>query len=181
MNDRISQLMDGELGDREALAAIQAVETDASARETWRLYHLIGDAMRDTRGLTPGFADRVAARLSEEPTVLAPRKLPAERPAWLAMPSAIAASLAAVALVGWLAFAPGSGRDRAGSPVAQVPAVQAVIPQAVALQPPTVPLPTATPDYLLAHQGFSPRLSLQGMAAYARTVSDEATATGARR
>jgi hypothetical protein len=36
-----------------------------------------------------------------------------------------------------------------------------------------VPLPSSTPDYLLAHQGFSPRVSLQGMAPYARTVSDQ--------
>jgi hypothetical protein len=36
-----------------------------------------------------------------------------------------------------------------------------------------VPLPTAANDYLLAHQGFSPRMSL-GMAAYVRTVSDPA-------
>ena len=34
-------------------------------------------------------------------------------------------------------------------------------------------------DYLLAHQGFSPRGSLQGMAPYARTVSDQAN--GARK
>ena len=37
-----------------------------------------------------------------------------------------------------------------------------------------VPLPSGTPDYLLAHQGFSPRVSLQGMAPYARTVSSQA-------
>jgi hypothetical protein len=40
-------------------------------------------------------------------------------------------------------------------------------------QPVIVPLPSATNDYLLAHQGFSPRASLQGMAPYVRTVSDQ--------
>jgi hypothetical protein len=35
-----------------------------------------------------------------------------------------------------------------------------------------VPLPAAANDYLLAHQGFSPRVSFQGMAPYVRTVSD---------
>jgi hypothetical protein len=35
-----------------------------------------------------------------------------------------------------------------------------------------VPLPSGTNDYLLAHQGFSPRVSLQGMAPYVRTVSE---------
>jgi hypothetical protein len=38
--------------------------------------------------------------------------------------------------------------------------------------PAIVPLPNAANDYLLAHQGFSPRLDLQGMAPYVRTVSD---------
>ena len=28
-------------------------------------------------------------------------------------------------------------------------------------------------DYLLAHEAFSPRVSLQGMAAYVRTVSEQ--------
>jgi hypothetical protein len=35
-----------------------------------------------------------------------------------------------------------------------------------------VPLPSAANDYLLAHQGFSPRVSLQGMAPYVRTVAE---------
>jgi hypothetical protein len=37
-----------------------------------------------------------------------------------------------------------------------------------------VPPPSAANDYLLAHQGFSPRVALQGMTAYIRTVSDPA-------
>ena len=33
-------------------------------------------------------------------------------------------------------------------------------------------MPSSANDYLLAHQGFSPRVSLQGMAPYVRTVSE---------
>jgi hypothetical protein len=36
----------------------------------------------------------------------------------------------------------------------------------------TTVLPKAANDYLLAHQGFSPRVYLQGMAPYVRTVSE---------
>jgi hypothetical protein len=36
----------------------------------------------------------------------------------------------------------------------------------------TIALPSAANDYLLAHQGFSPRVSLQGMAPYVRTVAE---------
>jgi hypothetical protein len=38
--------------------------------------------------------------------------------------------------------------------------------------------PEAANDYLLAHQGYSPRISLQGMAPYVRTVSSDGRGTG---
>jgi hypothetical protein len=37
-----------------------------------------------------------------------------------------------------------------------------------------VPMPGEVNDYLLAHQNFSPRSNLQGVAPYVRTVSDSA-------
>ena len=76
--------------------------------------------------------------------------------------SALAASVAAVALVGWMAFAPQP--QLAPAPIAQV--------QRPADKPAIVPLPSAANDYLLAHQGFSPRVSLQGMAPYVLTVAE---------
>lgn len=163
MSDRISELMDGELDDRAAAELIGALGREGEARDAWRSYHLVGDAMRDTRLLSAGFAARVAAKLAAEPTVLAPRPLEGGwRRNWLAVPAALAAGLAGVAVVGWLALAP-----QPQAPVAQVR------PQPQKVQ--TIPLPSETPDYLLAHQGFSPRSSLQGMSAYARTVSAEAS------
>ena len=158
MKDRISALMDGELDDKAAAQTIDALERDREALEAWRNYHLISDALRQSRLLSEGFSARVAAQLEKEPTVLAPNRLKAEQPRrWVAM----AASIAAVALVGWLGFAP---QQTAVAPVAQAPKVEP--------KPQLVPLPTGTNDYLLAHQGFSPRVSLQGMAPYVRTVSE---------
>lgn len=148
--------MDGELDERAADETIRTLRGEGEAFEAWRTYHLISDAMRDTRLLSAGFAARVAERLAEEPTVIAPanlRRTPAKRVALAA-----AASVAGVGLVGWLAFAP---QPQSTAPVAQVqPAVT------------TIPLPAATNDYLLAHQGFSPRVSLQGMLPYVRTVAE---------
>jgi sigma-E factor negative regulatory protein RseA len=170
MKEKISALMDGELADREAAHAIDALKDGGDARDTWRAYHLISDAMRDTRLLAPGFAARVAARLEKEPTVLAPRRAQwdkrAEPRPWYAIPAAAAAGVAGVSLVGYLAFAPQQGGAPSPVPVA---AVQPEPPK-----PQLIPLPSGTPDYLLAHQGFSPRVSLQGMAPYARTVSSQA-------
>jgi hypothetical protein len=39
--------------------------------------------------------------------------------------------------------------------------------------PARLPITAATRDYLIAHQAFSPRNSLQGMAPYVRSVSAE--------
>jgi sigma-E factor negative regulatory protein RseA len=174
MKEKISQLMDGELEAGDARRALDALHDEPQAQETWRRYHLISDAMRDTPLLSSGFAARLQEKLDQEPTVFAPGRIRVQANARLAMPAAAAAGVAAVALVGWLAFAP-QQPGRALPQVAQAPAVQAVIQPVVSLKPPMVPLPSGTPDYLLAHQGFSPRVSLQGMAAYARTVSDQAT------
>jgi sigma-E factor negative regulatory protein RseA len=163
MKDRISALMDGELDDKAAALALDALASEGEARDTWRTYHLISDALGKSRVLSEGFSERVAAALAKEPTVLAPRRRPAGEPRrWVAL----AAGVAAVSLVGWLGFAP---QQTAVAPVAQAP-------KAVASQetkPTVVPLPSGTNDYLLAHQGVSPRLSLQGMAPYVRTVSEQ--------
>ena len=173
MNEKLSVLMDGEADDRSAAQAMDALRRDADALHTWRTYHLIGDALRDAPPLSPGFAARIAARLAAEPTVLAPGRLQAARPrAWFALSAA--ASLAAVALVGWMAFAPQPG-PLMQPQVAQMPAAQQVA--ETAALPARVPPPSATNDYLLAHQGYSPRAWLQGMAPYARTVSDSAQET----
>jgi sigma-E factor negative regulatory protein RseA len=168
MKDRISALMDGELDDRSAAEVIEALGRDREALLVWRSYHVISDAMRESRVLSEGFSARLTERLAAEPTVLAPRRAAlagpqAEKRKWFALSAA--ASLAAVALVGWMAFAPQPGVGPA--PVAQLqPAAEP--------KPAIVPLPTAANDYLLAHQGFSPRVSLQGMAPYVLTVSEQA-------
>jgi sigma-E factor negative regulatory protein RseA len=155
MNERISALMDGELDDQAAGEQIQALGTGREALDTWRIYHLISDAIRENQPV-PERSFVAPAR---------PRR-------WVALP--IAASLAAVSLVGWLAFAP---QQEAKPLAAQAPAVAPA--QPVQARAVVIPLPSATSDYLLAHQGVSPRGSFQGMAPYVRSVSAEAR--GARR
>ncbi|HJV11347.1 MAG TPA: sigma-E factor negative regulatory protein [Burkholderiales bacterium] len=157
MKDRLSALMDGELDDRSAAEVIEALGRDHEAVRTWRTYQLISDAMRESRLLSADFAARFSDVLAKEPTVLAPRATQRESRKWVALSAA--AGVAAVALVGWMTFAPQPGP----APLAQV--------QAEAPKPPVmVPLPTSANDYLLAHQAFSPRGSL---APYIRTVSEQ--------
>ena len=160
MNERVSVLMDGELDDKSAAAAIQSLANEREARDAWRTYHMIGDLLRGSAPLSDDFSARIAWKLAEQPTVLAPGRLKPEPRRWFTA-SAVAASFAAVALVGWLAFAP--------QPLVAPAPLAELKPEA----PVMVPMPTAANDYLLAHQGFSPRVSLQGMAPYVRTVSEQ--------
>ena len=156
MKERISQLMDGELDDKSAADLIAKLSREGEAAEAWRTYHLIGDALRGTAPLSDDFTARVAWKLADQPTVLAPGRVRPEPRRWFTA-SAAAASVAAVALVGWLAFTP---QNEIAPSVAKADA-----------QPAIVPLPDAANDYLLAHQGFSPRVYLQGVA-YVRTVAE---------
>jgi sigma-E factor negative regulatory protein RseA len=157
MKEAISALMDGELEGRAAEEAFELLRRERDAAETWRIYHVVSDAMHGQRLLSAGFAERVAAQLAGEPAVLARGALPG-RTAMQRLTLAAAASIAAVALVAWLAFAP---QPEPPAPIAQASAAS-----------PAVVLPHEANDYLLAHQGFSPRVTLQGMAPYVRTVAE---------
>lgn len=173
MKDSISALMDGELARGESAVPLQALDTDGEAREAWRRYHLIGDAMRQTRALSPGFNARLLARLESEPTVLAPRRSAVlMQPArWKLMP--MAASAAAVALVAG-GFYSLQGQGPTPEPLAKSTAPAQEI-QQVQVAP-----PAGANDYLLAHQGYSPRNTLQGAAPYVRIVSESRTAASKR-
>lgn len=159
MKARISELMDGEVGPHESVGPLDALGAGGEARDTWRRYHLIGDVMRDTRLISGGFSARVAAKPAAEPTVLAPSRVAPvrQRQRWQLLSAA--ASLAAMALVGWVAF----GTQESESPTAQAQPIAVLVPP-----------PATANDYLYAHQGYSPRNSLQGVAPYVRMVSGEA-------
>ena len=161
--EKISALMDGELDAHQTDQQLARLKQDAQARESWNTFHLIGDAMRGERVMPSSLAARVSERLAQEPTVLAPRRKPASRVTAYALSAA--ASLSAVALVGWVAI---------NGMVDTQPAPTVV---AVKTTPQPAPQPTNHPsdgrmnEYLLAHQGFSPSTALQGLAPYIRTVS----------
>lgn len=168
MKNRISALMDGELAGSELEQSLQALHEGGEALETWRRYHLISDSFSDTPILSSGFSARFSERLALEPTILAPASVPSKEHrsrTWI--PLSAAASVAAVALVGFLA-------TQAFGP--ENPQVAQVAQKAAERPKPAVaaagPMPGAVNDYLLAHQNYSARNSLQGVAPYVRTVSD---------
>ena len=164
MKSKISALMDGELEGREAQAALEALAHEGEAREIWRGYHLISDSMHGARLLSAGFAARVSASLAAEPTVLAPRSRPIlEQRRWQILSAA--ASIAAVGFVAMTFFS-----QEPATPAPQLAGGAAGQQAETTAQ---VAPPDAANDYLLAHQGYSPRNSLQGVAPYVRMVSSD--------
>jgi sigma-E factor negative regulatory protein RseA len=164
--DKISALMDGELDARQAHEQFVRLKQDGELVDTWSTFHVIGDSLRGDPALSPGFSRKMTKRLAAEPTVLAPQRSTVKRVTTYALSAA--ASVAAVALVGWVAFV--------SHPIA---------PQQELAKAPVIPAPAAVPstqlasvpsdgkmnEYLIAHQEFSPSTSIQGVAPYIRTVS----------
>lgn len=164
--DKISALMDGELDDRQAREQFVRLKQDEELVGCWHTFHVIGDALRGEPVLSQGFNRRLTDRLNEEPTVLAPQRRALKRVAAYALSAA--ASVSAVALVGWIAFVNNPFVPQ--TELAKAPAATA-IPPAAPPQLASVPSDGKMNDYLMAHQGFSPSTSIQGVVPYIRTVS----------
>src|SRR5262245_51799505 len=98
--EKISQLMDGELGRWESRAQIKRLESDETLAQSWETYHLIGDALRREADLSPDFARKLHERLGSEPTVIAPHMRLSNRAVRYTLP--VAAGIAGVTLVAWL-------------------------------------------------------------------------------
>ncbi|MFL6632865.1 MAG: sigma-E factor negative regulatory protein [Massilia sp.] len=64
----ISALSDGEIPDTDQELALAALDTP-DGQQAWALFHQIGDVLRaePAPDLSPGFAERLADRLADEP------------------------------------------------------------------------------------------------------------------
>jgi sigma-E factor negative regulatory protein RseA len=163
--ERISAFMDGELEDHEAADQVRRLKEDPQLRAAWETYHLIGDAMRGEAEYSSGLVVKISARLTAEPTVLAPRPRMQLRTVRRVALSA-AASIGGVALVAWLALFDNPFAPRQNLAVNQAP-------PGAQTQLAATPADGAVNDYLLAHQQFSPSTAMQGVASYVRTVSGQ--------
>ncbi len=147
MNEDISRLMDGELED-DAFERVLGGMRSPGAIATWTCYHAIGDSLRGECTVAPRLSRRIAVALAQEPTVLAPARR-ADRPAAWAW--AAAATVAAVAVVGWTAV---SFTEAPTQAVAL--ARDAATVRSESLRPQVIPA-----DYLMAHSDFSPSTPIQ--------------------
>ena len=148
MNEQISALLDDEIAVEDAGHLITAVQFNRQAGEAWSHYHLIGDAMRGTVLFSTDFKQNLMQKIELEATVLSPNaalmNLSEEREQQVAAKSklpavwSVAASFAAVMVVGWMVMhqQTQSGSDLVAVAIAQVQTLPA--------------------EYLMAHQASAP-------------------------
>ena len=155
-SEEISLLMDGEL-DAQRVDGACASLRDSRCVATWVCYHVIGDALRGSAAPPAAFSTRFAQRLAAEPTVLAPQR---RQTAPAAIALAVAATVAAVSVVGWVAL------STIPAPTTVITAAQ----QAASVRPSDARRPVDN-EYLLVHQEYSPTTAIQGVRPYLRAVA----------
>jgi sigma-E factor negative regulatory protein RseA len=166
--EKISQLMDGELEGQECSVHLRRLAQDAGLAQSWSTYHLIRDVLRDEASCGYDLADRVRQRLEKEPTVIAPHTRLSARIARYTLP--MAAAVAGVAVVGWLALSLRPQIESTGL-IAKTNVEQVTKPVLPVPAPIVASADGQLNDYLLAHQDLSPSTAIQGFAPYIRTVS----------
>ena len=156
MNEQISALIDDEIDIEDAAQLIGMLQSSKQGAEAWSQYHLIGDAMRGDANLSPNFKQNLMQKIDLEPTVLAPNAIllksseELKKHYKIPAPWSIAASVAAVMIVGWMGLhQPAENMDNL---------------VADAKSESTTAIPA---EYLLAHQTTAP----SGSAYYIQTVS----------
>lgn len=138
MKDKISALMDDELDTSTSAHLFVALKKDEKLLECWSDYHLIGDAMRGTAIFRDDFYERLMQRIDEEPAVLAPkRKMSIKQHPIMS----VAASVAAVMLVGWVLL------QQQSASTTEVPAMATVAQNTVSAE--------SVNSYLVAHRQLS--------------------------
>ncbi len=192
--ERLSALVDGQLGDAE-LADALAYACTGEAHATWEMYHLVGDVLRSpdlARPARPDFLDRLRTELSKEPQ---PMRAPSPAQP-IAVPLEVAvrgaanasvfrwkmaagvASLAAVAAIGWSSLTgfQGASSPAGGAQLAQSPAVVPSAPvvavadadgQNVMIRDPRLD------ELLAAHKQFGGASALQMPAGFLRNATFE--------
>jgi sigma-E factor negative regulatory protein RseA len=184
--ERLSAFVDGELIGEEHLNKFIS-ELDHEDRASWSHYHLIGDVMRsDDLAVSPAassaFLAGFAARLEQEPHVLAPAALPVAR-RLLALRRRVVPAFAVAAAAATLIVVPQLQGVPGGAGVSQVASIQshgdamqrvamASVPAVTAAQPVqdgNIIRDASLDQYLEAHQQFAQQPVMPGSMPLIRT------------
>lgn len=151
MSEQISALIDDEIAVEDAAHLVAAMQSNKQSVEAWGHYCLIGDAMRGNVAFSRNFKSNLMQKLELEPTVLAPsaahvksKKL-SDFKDKLPVTWSIAASFAAVMLVGWMAL---HQQTQSSSPVTTMEIAKADAAEQ------SIPA-----EYLMAHHASAPSAS----------------------
>lgn len=171
VNEKLSQLVDGELDDFESEQVLDALTKDAGSQRGWGIYHLIGDVMRgEVDQVGTNLAGRIEQTLSAEPTVL---RFPAadevkdenRREQKIVKPAAIFTIAASVLIFAILMFSP-QDNDQVIPDPDSLASAPADIRQMDAL--------TQEFEGMLANHGeFTATPGLNGLIAYVKFVSKQ--------
>lgn len=189
--EQLSALVDGDLQGAEFSRALEFAQQQ-EGRDTWHLYHLVGDVLRspelaggtDSRDFLSRLRDSLAAEpapLPAQPDSLQQIVLPEAEAAQAANASVFRwkmvagfASLAVVAAVGWNSW----GYLQGNQPVAaQLAVATPASPQALAVADGTAPVMIRDPrldELLAAHKQFGSTAALQMPAGFLRNATFEA-------
>lgn len=176
--EQLSSLMDDELGPLEAERAIIEAGQDPQVRAAWARFHVVRDAVRNQipERVAMDFADRVRAAIDAEPVIVAPSRRPSTRLKPVAG-LALAASVAAIAVLGVNAVSQRGGMESDAPAIAQ-----SVSPPQSNLTASMVQIGRETEEsmqsarlnsYLVNHNELRANLGMQGLMPYARIVGYE--------
>nr|WP_137896441.1 sigma-E factor negative regulatory protein [Ramlibacter sp. 2FC] len=201
--EQMSALADGQLNGGEFADAVEAATLDADARESWHLYHLVGDVLRSSElaacGHDRGFASRLSQRLQAEalPRPTAPHgpqpgplfahsaEAADEQRSWRAgRPAAnasllrwkLAAGVASLAALGTLSWSllGGLGQGPQGGQLAQlVPAPGATLVALPGAQPARMIRDPRLDELLAAHRQLGGASALQNSSGFLRNATFE--------
>ncbi len=175
MKEKLSAMMDGELGGDEQARVLAELSRDPELKKTWERFQIIRAALSKELDVVVSvdLGDRIAERIRELPPPISNQKFPRQwRPAtrWVST-MALAASVAVVAITGvrWLS-------SNESQPV----------PEQIAVAPGQQPdfiragltrWDTGEPEhakllntYLIEHHEFTPTTSMNGVISYGRFV-----------
>lgn len=167
MNEQLSALIDDEIALAEATHLLAAVQANKHLSEAWSQYHLIGDAMRGTPAFSKDFKQNLMQKIDLEATVLSPNALGGRTESAAAktkLPASwsIAASVAAVMVVGWMAVQqqPMLGSDMKVAVFQPASIKSAEVAPTVTEKTTVAEIKESIPtEYLIAHQAAVPSLS----------------------
>ncbi|MFZ1827715.1 MAG: RseA family anti-sigma factor [Candidatus Competibacteraceae bacterium] len=174
---QLSAMVDGELADAEINLALRRLSRDSDVQGRWERYHLISDTLQGhlPAALDTAFALRLRQAIDREP---APQPAVRPLPAWYKPITgfALAASVVLTALFGLQLTQPDAVLTPKPSIAVSPPVLPMLSPvQTVSLasssaNDPDEPTDTRLNSYLVNHNGYASRNSVNGMLPYVRMV-----------